>query len=103
MEITPGAYVEGRPLYHVRMNLSIGKLMKFSISSKCTKKFPLKIEGKFSSNCTNWNGVGLFYNDFDLFGRFSEQKSVIADIFTETHFFKPGFGLVFNSQRIVFG
>ena len=103
MEITPGAYVEGRPLYHVRMNLSIGKIDENLFSSKCTKKFPLKIEGKFSSNCTNWNGVGLFYNDFDLFGRFSEQKSVIADILTETHFLKSCLGLVFNSQRIVFG
>ena len=28
MEITPGAYVEGRPLYHISMNLSIGKMYK---------------------------------------------------------------------------
>lgn len=46
MEMTPGAYVEGRPLYHVRMNLSIGKLMKFSISSKYTKKISPQNRGE---------------------------------------------------------
>ena len=38
MEMTPGAYVAGRPLYHVRMNLSIGKIDENLFSSKYTKK-----------------------------------------------------------------
>lgn len=48
MEITPGAYVEGRPLYHVRMNLSIGKIDEnFNFIKIHKKNFPSKSRGNF--------------------------------------------------------
>lgn len=73
------------------------------VNRQIAQKFsPSKFWMGSSSNCTNGNGVGLFYNDFDLCGRLSEQKSVVANVFTEAHFLEPCLGLILNSQRIIF-
>jgi hypothetical protein len=50
MEKTPGAHVEGRPLYHIRMDLSIGKMHK-KISPQNRGEIFVKIHNTVSKVC----------------------------------------------------
>ena len=46
MKITPGAHVKGRSLYHVRMNLSIGKIDEIFNFIKMHKKISPQNRGE---------------------------------------------------------